>query len=331
MMDDLPAGTSRKICLCLNVTDREIAEAYAAGNKSLAQIRATTSACTRCFGCEADLTYFLDDVLAKGKYVPPRQGLRANLLLLAKRFHAYRLAQRFYHRQVRWRIQPMVFASIIVERADLHSRVALANINAQPGASDFDDVDLTVQLIDHTGALVYDQGHRVRRDQTLLLEARTLIGNRGDGADFLGTIVVRGKRRHIGSLRPYTHYYNDVSAASTHDQWTPDVTRHHGYCAMVRIMADGQPMVYVTVSNIEPSPYRSRVLLTNQRGQVRESVITVPPYGTVMTSTADLFGQLGDFLGQGLGTLRFENWSHRAMYYFLAHDSSRNTWNVNHL
>src|SRR5690349_8563979 len=47
MMDDLPAGTARKICLCMNVTDREIADAYAAGHKSIAQIREATRACTR--------------------------------------------------------------------------------------------------------------------------------------------------------------------------------------------------------------------------------------------------------------------------------------------
>lgn len=331
MMDNLPAGTPRKICLCLNVTDCEIAEAYSAGNTSIAQIRSATRACTRCFGCEADLRYFLDDVLAQGKYVPPRRGLRGLIVTLVKRFHAYRLAQRFYHRHVRWRFQPMVFASIIAERPHLHSRVILANINAEAGGRAFDDVELAVQLVDHSGALVYDRAHQVRRDGMLILEARELIGGRGDGADFLGTIVVRGKRRHVGSLRPYTHYYNSVSVASTHDQWTPDVTRHHGYCAMVRIPGDDQPTVYVSVSNIEPAPYRSRVLLTNHRGEVRETRVELPPYGTMMSSVSELFGHVGDFLGQNLGTLRFENWSQRAMYYFLAHDPVRNTWNVNHL
>ncbi len=51
MMDDLPGNTERKICLCLNVTDAEIASAFAAGHRSLKEIRATTRACTRWTTC----------------------------------------------------------------------------------------------------------------------------------------------------------------------------------------------------------------------------------------------------------------------------------------
>ena len=129
MMDNLPGNTERKICLCLSVTDCEIATAFAAGHRTLNDIRATTRACTRCFGCESDLTSFIDDVLIPGKYVPPNQGLRNRAMLLARRLQLYRLAQRYYHRHVRWRMQPMVFASAVVERTDLHSRVVIANVN----------------------------------------------------------------------------------------------------------------------------------------------------------------------------------------------------------
>lgn len=331
MMDDLPGNTTRKICLCLSVTDAEIATAFAAGHTTLDQIRSTTRACTRCFGCEAEVTSFIDDVLVPGKYKPPHQGLRNRTMLLARRLHLYRLAQRYYHRHVRWRMQPMVFASVVVERPDLHSRVVIANVNRSERQREFGALDLKVQLVDHAGALVYDKPHHVAQDGTLLLEGREMIGGRGQGLDFLGAVIVHGRRRHVGSLRPYTHYYNDGSIASTHDQWTPDVARHHGYCAMVRIPPDDRLLVYVSVSNIEPSPYRSKVFLTNHRGEKLETRIEVAPYGTLMATARDLFGQLGQFLDNRLGTLRFDNWSHRAMYYFLAHDPTRNTWNVNHL
>ena len=331
MMDDLPGNTARKICLCLNVTDAEIATAYAAGHKTLADIRATTRACTRCFGCESDLTSFIDDVLVPGKYVSPSQGFRNRAMLVARRLHLYRLAQRYYHRHMRWRMQPMVFASAVVERPDLHSRVVIANVNRTERLQEFGPLDLQIQLLDQTGALVYDRQHHVSADETLILEGRQMIGGRGQGLDFYGPVVVRGRRRHIGSLRPYTHYYNDASIASTHDQWTPGVTRHHGFCAMVRIPPDGKPLVYLNVSNIEPSTYKSKVLLTNHRGERLETAIEIPPYATMMRPVTELFAKGTDFLEDKLGTLRFENWSHRAMYYFMAHDQSRNTWNVNHL
>ena len=331
MMDDLPANTARKICLCLNVTDAEIATAYAAGHTSLDQIRASTRACTRCFGCEADLTSFIDDVLIPGKYTFPRQGVRARALYLARRLHAYRIAQRLYHRHVRWRVQPMVFGSLIVERPDLHPRLVMANINRDASGGEFDAVDLKVQLLDQGGTLVHESERRIARDTTLVVEAQEMIGGRGKGTDFVGAVIVQGRRRHIGSLRPYTHYYNDVSIASTHDQWTPDATRHHGYCAMVRIPAEDVPIVYLSISNIEPSVYRSKVLLVNSHGAKLETSIEVAPYGTMLTTAGELFGRASDFLRHGLGTLRFDNWSHRAMYYFLAHDPVRNTWNVNHL
>jgi hypothetical protein len=100
---------------------------------------------------------------------------------------------------------------------------------------------------------------------------------------------------------------------------------------MVRIPPDERPLVYLSVSNIEPSPYRSKVLLTNHRGLRLETSIEVAPYATTMVTARDLFGQVEDFLDNRLGTLRFDNWSHRAMYYFLAHDPVHDTWNVNHL
>jgi bacterioferritin-associated ferredoxin len=331
MMDDLPGNTERKICLCMSVTDCEIAAAFAAGHRTLNDIRATTRACTRCFGCESDLTSFIDDVLIPGKYKPPNQGLRNRAMLLARRLHLYRLAQRYYHRHVRWRTQPMVFASVVVERPNLHSRVVIANINRSDQTHEFKELDLNVQLVDQAGAMIYAQSHHVPQEGTLLLEGREMLGGRGQGLDFVGAVVVTGKRRHIGSLRPYTHYYNDRSFASTHDQWTPDVARHHGYCAMVRIPPHERLQVYVSVCNIEPSPYRSRVVLTNHRGEKLETSVEVAPYGTIMGTARDFFGHVEQFLDNKLGTLRFDNWSHRAMYYFLAHDSIRNTWNVNHL
>ena len=190
MMDNLPGNTERKICLCLSVTDCEIATAFAAGHRTLNDIRATTRACTRCFGCESDLTSFIDDVLIPGKYVPPNQGLRNRAMLLARRLHVYRLAQRYYHRHVRWRMQPMVFASAVVERTDLHSRVVIANVNRDEQRTEFGALDLQVQLLDQGGALVYDRQHHVDVDQTLVLEGREMIGGRGQGLEFCGPVIV---------------------------------------------------------------------------------------------------------------------------------------------
>jgi bacterioferritin-associated ferredoxin len=72
-----PRDGGVKICLCMSVTDREIAEAYGAGHRSLDAIRSATRACTRCFGCEADLTSFYNDVLVPGRYTLPRGGWAA--------------------------------------------------------------------------------------------------------------------------------------------------------------------------------------------------------------------------------------------------------------
>ena len=43
---------------------------------------------------------------------------------------------------------------------------------------------------------------------------------------------------------------------------------------MVRIPPDERLQVYVSVCNIEPSTYRSRVLLTNHRGEKLETKLT---------------------------------------------------------
>lgn len=331
MMDDLPKDQARKICLCMSVTDEEIAACYEAGHHSLDEIRQITRACTRCFGCEADLTHFYNNVLVPGKYRASRNGLKARAMRLARRYSFYTVAQKYYHRHVRWRMAPLVFASVVIERPELHSRLIVANVNRRPGVDDeFRDIELTVQLMDDTGTLVYEKPHVVAKDATLVLEAARMIGGRGQGLPFLGTVIVKGRRQFTGSLRPYTHYYNDVSISSTHDQWTPEVARHHGYCTMVRI-PPGEPIVYLTVSNIEPSVYQSKVVLTNHRGKHLEGDITVKPYGTVMLSSSDLFGNYREFLEDRLGTIRFDNWSHRAMYYFLAHHRELNTWNANHL
>ncbi|MGE3191415.1 MAG: hypothetical protein AB7N90_17150, partial [Vicinamibacterales bacterium] len=278
-----------------------------------------------------DLMSFIDDELVPGKYTFPRQGLVARAMRRARGLHAYRIAQRVYHRHVRWRVQPMVFGSLIIERPDLHSRLVMANVNRDAAGGEFQAVVVKVQLLDQGGVLVHESERTIPKDGTLVVEAREMIGGRGQGLDFVGAVIVQGRRRHIGSLRPYTHYFNDVSIASTHDQWTPDATRHHGYCAMVRIPPDDSPLVYLSVSNIEPSVYRSKVLLTNSRGEKLETSIEVAPYGTMLTTSRELFGQVGSFLRDGLGTIRFDNWRHRAMYYFLAHDPVRDTWNVNHL
>jgi bacterioferritin-associated ferredoxin len=330
MMDDLPKDAARKICLCMSVTDEEIAACYHGGHKALSEIREITRACTRCYGCEADLTSFYTNVLVPGKYKPPSQNLKTWVMRKMRRQGVYRLAQAAYHRHFRWRVAPLVFASVIVEQPDLHSRVIVANVNRDPAGNEFQEIQLEVQLIDGGGALVYSHVHDVAKNGTLMLEGAQLIGGRGDGQPFIGTLIVKGKRRFTGSLRPYTHYYNDVSVASTHDQWTPDVTRHHGFCTMVRVQP-GEPFVHISVSNIEPSRYHSKAVLTNHRGKQQEVDFDVAPYGTVLTSARDLFGDIDSFLDNRLGTLRFDNWSHRAMYYFLAHNRERNTWNVNHL
>jgi bacterioferritin-associated ferredoxin len=320
-------GRGRKICLCMSVTDEEIARCYAAGHRTIDEIRAVTRACTRCFGCEADLHSFHASVLVPGKFAVARPGLRGRLARAAARHDLYRLAQRHYHRWVRWRVQPMVFGALVVERPDLHTRIVLANV--EPAEVAFGAVDLAVELVDGGGGTVATARHPLRPNRTLVIEARDLL-DRAE-ADFAGMLVVRGRRRHIGSLRPYMHYYNDGSIASTHDQWTADETRHHGFCTMVRVSADGRPDVYLGVSNLEPAPYRSAVVLTSHAGEQRETRLELSPHGTIVASVRDLFPSAGELLDGRPGTVRFENWSHRAMYYFLAHDRERNTWNVNHL
>jgi hypothetical protein len=165
----------------------------------------------------------------------------------------------------------------------------------------------------------------------LVLEMAALIGAGRAAPWFTGAVVVRGRRRDIGSLRPYMHYYNDVSLASTHDQWTADATRHHGFCSLVRVAPDDRPSMHVAVTNLEPTAYASPVVLVNHRGARREATVELPARGTTLVAVRDLFAGLDGFLDGHAGSLRFENWAHRAMYYFLAHDKEHHTWNVNHL
>jgi bacterioferritin-associated ferredoxin len=332
MMDDpsavaTVASSARKICLCMSVTDREIAACYAAGHTSVDEIRSITRACTRCFGCEADLLSFYNDVLVPGRFRRQTGGWRGRVGRLAKHYDLYRVAQRYYHRHVRWRVQPNVFGSLVVERPDLHTRVFVANLDAGHGRQ-FSDVTLRVRLLDEAGAVVSATTHALPRGRTLVLETGDLLGGRGALA---GVLLVEGHRRHIGSLRPYAHYYNDHSIASTHDQWTPDETRHHGFCTVISVGESGAVETWVSVSNLETGRYRSKVFVTNHRGVQRDAVLELPPGGTVVARPVDLLGPLDGFLEGQLGTLRFENWSHRAMYYYLAHDRVHDTWNANHL
>jgi hypothetical protein len=315
----------------MSVTDRQIAECYAAGGRALDEIRSITRACTRCFGCEADLRSFYNDVLVPGRYVLPRRGWLGALGAVARRQDVYTIAQRVYHRHLRWRLAPMVFAALVVEQPELRTRLLLTNVGRGPRVPAFGDVELEVELLDQTGAVVHTRTHRVTADRMLVLEAAEMLGARHGAAWFTGAIVVRGRRRDIGSLRPYMHYYNEVSVASTHDQWTADATRHHGFCTLVRVAPDDRPSMHVAVTNLEAAPYASPVLLVNHRGEQRQAKVGVPARGTVLIAVRDLFGGLDAFLDGCAGSVRFENWSHRAMYYFLAYDKDRHTWNVNHL
>ena len=65
------------------------------------------------------------------------------------------------------------------------------------------------------------------------------------------------------------------------------------------------------MSNIEPSTYKSKVYLTNHRGDKLETKIEIAPYSTMMAPVPELFSKVGEFLEDRLGTLRFENWSHQ--------------------
>jgi hypothetical protein len=322
--------SDRKICLCMSVTDRQIAECYGAG-RALDEIRAITRACTRCFGCEADLRSFYNDVLVPGRYVLPRRGWLAQLGAVARRHDAYTIAQRVYHRHVRWRLAPMVFAALVVEQPELRTRLLLSNVGHGPGRLEFGDVELEIELLDHAGARVHGSVRRIAGDRMLVLEAAEMLGPRSAASWFTGAVIVRGRRRDIGSLRPYMHYDNDASVASTHDQWTADATRHHGFCTLVRVAPDDRPSMHLAVTNLEMAPYASPVLLVNHRGEQRQAKVDVAPRGTMLIAVRDLFGGLDAFLDGRAGSVRFENWSHRAMYYFLAHDKERQTWNVNHL
>ena len=326
------ATAGRKICLCMGVTDETIAACYASGHRTIDEIRTITRACTRCFGCEADLHSFYTSVLVPGKFRVPRQGWRGALARAAAGYDLYRAAQRYYHRSVRWRVHPIVFGALVVERRDLHARMIVANVDDGADAPACGAVDLDVRLIDAAGTTVMVERREVGANRTLVIEASDLLraAAAADGT-FAGMLLLEGRRRHIGSLRPYVHYYNDVSIASTHDQWTADETRHHGFCTMVRVAADRRLAIHLSASNLESVPYRSAVVLTNHHGAQREAFVELPPRGTLFTGVGDLFGPLEDFLEGRLGTVRFENWSHRAMYYFLAHDPVTNAWNVNHL
>jgi hypothetical protein len=337
----------------MSVTDRQIAECYGTGGRALDEIRSITRACTRCFGCEADLRSFYNDVLVPGRYVLPRRGWLAGLGAAARRHDAYTIAQRLYHRHLRWRLTPMVFAALVVEQPELRTRLLLSNVGRGPGTLEFGDVELEIEVLDHAGGVVHSSVRRVAGDRMLVLEAADMLGarngagnhleqathgssrsrsGRDNGAPwFSGAVIVRGRRRDIGSLRPYMHYYNEVSVASTHDQWTADATRHHGFCTVVRVASDDRPCMHVAVTNLETFPYASPVLLINHRGDQRAATVEVPPRGTLLVAVRDLFGGLDAFLDGRAGSVRFENWAHRAMYYFLAYDKDRHTWNVNHL
>jgi bacterioferritin-associated ferredoxin len=323
--------SDRKICLCMSITDRQIAECYGSGGRALDEIRAITRACTRCFGCEADLRSFYNDVLVPGRYVMPRRGWLAELGAVARRHDGYTVAQRLYHRHLRWRLTPMVFAALVVEQPELRTRLLLSNVGRGPGRLEFGDVELEINLLDHAGTLVHASTRRVAGDRMLVLEMADIIGARSAAPWFTGAVIVRGRRRDIGSLRPYMHYYNDVSFASTHDQWTSDATRHHGFCTLVRVAPDDRPCMHLAVTNLEAAPYASPVLLVNHRGERRAAQVDVAPRGTLLIAVRDLFGGLDAFLDGRAGSVRFENWAHRAMYYFLAYDKERHTWNVNHL
>src|SRR5712692_9972228 len=157
---------ARKICLCMSVTDQEIAACYAAGHRSLDEIRTITRACTRCFGCEADLRSFYNDVLVTGRFRMSRRGAAGLLGYLGKRYDLYRLAQTYYHRHLRWRLHPMTFSSIVIERPDLHTRYVTANLNRRPDLEEFKAVELAVRLLDHQGQVVSSGRYRVGQDAT---------------------------------------------------------------------------------------------------------------------------------------------------------------------
>jgi len=298
------------VCYCRSVEYTTVRGAIAGGARTIADLQRETTACTRCFGCRAELermlrlnlgdefrreaTVWLPEELRRTE--PPR-GMYMPLLV---GFAGSEVSTRVIVFNWEGPPEPVAFRADVLRPDGV--RVKVIEQEVADGCSAIVDLggeDVRAALPDGIGAV------------KLVLDAES-----------------------IGSLRPYFHLVTPTGVTTTHEKKGPrDLgrvkTRSYHWVFPVGMGARDEE-AYFFCTNPSMVPMEGKLVWTASGGGTAE--VDVPPLEFDQTACVPLheaFPEIRD--GSSGGTVHLTPPTHTVAGFILRHEPARGLWRVQHL
>jgi hypothetical protein len=177
--------------------------------------------------------------------------------------------------------------TFVIETPLIHTRLNICNLEPPESTVRIGPVPISVRLHAPNGDIVYKSKSILAKNETLCLEASDLLP-KGHNTDFYGLARINYESDQVGTLRFYTHWYNDKSLTSTHE-FFPREPRTDYFASVERIVVDGRYETYLAISNIENKKLWTTLTLVGDREVLGQKEATLGPYSSTLLEMSSIF------------------------------------------
>jgi len=226
---------------------------------------------------------------------------------------------------------PRHMCSWYIESSDMHTRVVLCNLDFPGQPAQIEQVSVTITMWMSDGSVMGRVSRSVGRNQTLIFEAKELIGDK-NGTTAHGLISLDVRSRYYASLRAYTQWYTESSVTGTHEK-NRFVGVPEGFYALSRITADDGYNVRFAIVNLGSQTEQLRFCVQNHRGMSLHTSSPIPlrQRAALFVSLEELIPDLQDFLEGHPGAIHIENFDAPLIVYYFSEGKEPGTWIAQHL
>ena len=256
-----------------------------------------------------------------------KRGIRAVQMLPAgARAHLRQTWLRFGFEE----FTPRHMCSWYIESPDMHTRVVLCNLDFPGQPAQIEQVSVTITMWMSDGSVAGRVSKSVGRNQTLIFEAKKLIGEE-NGTTAHGLISLDVRSRYYASLRAYTQWYTESFVTGTHEK-NRFVGVPEGFYTLARITADDGYNVRLVVVNLGAQREELRFRVQNHRGMSHTaSPVPLRPRASLFVSLEEVIPDLEAFLEGHPGAVHIENFDAPLIVYYFREGKEPGTWIAQHL
>lgn len=300
-------GRKGLVCHCRKVAYRSVREAIVTGDRTIADLQTSTGACTRCFGCRAELERMLKLHLGKRFRPQATVSLPAGVASMP--------------------VRPMYMPVLAgFQGASVDTRVVVFNWEGPEVP-----VTFRADLLRLDGVRVGAWEHVVDYGCSAVVDlSRQAIGELLP--DGVGVAKVVLETESVGSLRPYFQFVTPTCISSTHEMKgfaDPNAPRNDRKYHWVFPIGESTRLeeAYFFVTNTQMEPMPGELVWTGDNGETAST--PTPTLRFDQSMCVPLHERLPLFTTGG--AVRLAPATHAVAGFMMRHEPERQLWRVQHL